>query len=405
VTKKTLGYWFDYSCPYAYVGSLGVEALAERAGAELVWEPFLLGGVFRAIGTDQKLFATLGPAKAKHNAEDMLRWADAAGVKLSMPADHPFRTVEALRATLLTKNDPKVIHGFYEAYWVHNRPISDEATMRDVLTAAGHDPDSILPRLSEAKDDLIARTDRAIALGIFGAPAYQVGDRFYWGQDRAHFAEAALTGETAPLPGTPKPDAVASKEHTLEVFWDFSSPFSYLGVTQVEALAKRTGCKVIWKPMLLGGLFRAIGMADLPLSTWPAPKQRYYARDMTDWSSFWNVPFAFPSRFPTNSLKAMRLYLALPEEARSEFRSAAYEAYWAHDRDLTDDAVLADLLGEHYEAAVAGAATGEVKNVLKENTEEAAKRGVFGAPTFIVDGEQLYWGQDRIGLVEAALSK
>lgn len=399
----TLAYWFDYSCPYAYVGSLGVEALAQRAGAKLVWEPMLLGGVFAAIGTEQKLFATLGPSKATHNATDMLRWAASAGAELTMPADHPFRTVEALRATLLTKNDPKVIHGFFRAYWVEGRPVSDEATIRDVLTAAGHDADAIVPRLSEMKDELRARTDRAVALGIFGAPAYQVGERFYWGQDRAHLAEAALTGGPARMPGAPAADEKPSRQRTLEVFFDFSSPYAYLGVSQVKALAERTGCKVLWKPMLLGGLFRAIGQVDVPLATWPAPKQHYAAQDMKDWAAFWSVPFQFPSRFPTNSLKALRLYLALPEEAREGFREAVFRAYWSEDRDITDDAVLRELLGGHADAAIAGAATAPVKDALKSATEEAAHRGVFGAPTFIIDGEQLFWGQDRLGLVEAAL--
>jgi len=185
-------FWFDYSCPYAYLASTQVQALAERTGARLVYEPMLLGGVFRAVGTSQRLFAELSPAKTKHNALDMQRWAELFGVPLAMPAAHPMRTVEALRATLLTGIDPRVIDGFYRAYWIENRPPSDEATMRDVLTVAGHDPNPILARLDDAKDDLRVRTDRAIALGIFGAPAFVVEGELYWGQDRLDFVERAL---------------------------------------------------------------------------------------------------------------------------------------------------------------------------------------------------------------------
>jgi 2-hydroxychromene-2-carboxylate isomerase len=186
-------FWFDYSCPYAYLASTQVAALAARTGAELRYKPMLLGGVFRAVGTPQRLFAELSPQKARHNARDMERWAELFGVPLTMPAAHPMRTVEALRATLLSGADPRVVDGFYRAYWVDGRPPSDEATMRDVLGAAGHDASAILPRLDERKDELRLRTDEAIALGIFGAPAFVVEGELYWGQDRMAFVEGALT--------------------------------------------------------------------------------------------------------------------------------------------------------------------------------------------------------------------
>jgi 2-hydroxychromene-2-carboxylate isomerase len=187
-----LHFWFDYSCPYAYLASTQVAPLAARTGAELVYEPMLLGGVFRAVGTPQRLFAELSPAKATHNALDLQRWAELFGVPLTMPAAHPLRTVEALRATLLAGIDPRVVDGFYRAYWVEGRGPSEEATMRDVLGGAGHDAGAILARLGEAKDDLRRRTDQAIALGIFGAPAFVVGGELFWGQDRIEFVEKAL---------------------------------------------------------------------------------------------------------------------------------------------------------------------------------------------------------------------
>ena len=103
--KKTLEFWFDFSCPYAYLASEVVEALAERVGAELQLRPFLLGGVFRAVKTPQVLFQTLSPTKARHNGRDMMRWAQHLGVELKMPPGHPFRTVTALR-TLLATGEP-----------------------------------------------------------------------------------------------------------------------------------------------------------------------------------------------------------------------------------------------------------------------------------------------------------
>ena len=191
----TLDFWFDYSCPYAYLASTQVAALATRAGARLVYRPMLLGGVFAANGTPQKLFATLSAAKAAHNARDLDRWAELWGAPLTMPAAHPLRTVEALRATVASGIDPRVVDGFFRAYWVEGRGPSEEATMREVLGAAGHHAARVLDAITrpEAKDDLRRRTDEAIALGIFGAPAFVVdGRRMYWGQDRMHFVERDL---------------------------------------------------------------------------------------------------------------------------------------------------------------------------------------------------------------------
>jgi 2-hydroxychromene-2-carboxylate isomerase len=189
---RSFEFWFDYSCPYAYLASTQVASLAARTGARAVYSPMLLGGVFRAVGTSQRLFAELSPAKAHHNALDMRRWAKLFDVTLTMPSAHPFRTVEALRATLLADVDPRVVEGFYRAYWVEGRPPSDETTMRDVLGAAGHDGSAILAGLDSMKDELRRRTDEAIALGIFGAPAFVVDGEMYWGQDRLDFVEQAL---------------------------------------------------------------------------------------------------------------------------------------------------------------------------------------------------------------------
>src|SRR5262245_7362410 len=95
---KRVDFYYDFSCPYAYLGHTQIEALCDRGGAELVWKPFLLGGVFKAIGAPD--MPAMPPAKLRLNALDMTRWADHWGVALRMPATHPNRTVLALRAAL-----------------------------------------------------------------------------------------------------------------------------------------------------------------------------------------------------------------------------------------------------------------------------------------------------------------
>lgn len=192
--------------------------------------------------------------------------------------------------------------------------------------------------------------------------------------------------------------------HTLEIFWDFSSPYSYLGATQAESLAKRTGATLVWKPMLLGGLFKAIGQVEAPVLTWGEAKRLHTLKDLQRWADLFGVPFAFPTRFPVNSLKAMRAWIALPESRRDDFRARTYRAAWAEDSDLTDDATLRALIGQDGADVLAATQRPEIKQALIDATNDAVKRGVFGAPTWIV-GDELIWGQDRIPLVERALAR
>jgi 2-hydroxychromene-2-carboxylate isomerase len=398
---KSLELFFDYTCPFAYLASTQARALAARMGVELTYRPILLGGVFRAVGTAQNLSETLGPAKAAHNAADMQRWARRFGVPLRMPPGHPMRSVEALRATLATGIDPKVIDGFYRAYWVEGRDVATREVVASVLEAAGHDPARVLAAASSQaiKDDLRARTDDAIARGVFGVPSFVVdGEHLYWGQDRMAFVEGVFDA--------PPRAAPASSPRTLEFHWDFSSPFAYLASTQIEGLAARTGARVVWHPILLGGLFRSIGTPDVPLATFSPAKQRFVARDLERWAGRWGVPYRFPSKFPIRSVAALRTWLALPEEHRGRFRENVFRAYWAEDRDIEDDDVLASCVGapdDVVRAALAKRDGDEVKAQLRASTEAAAARGVFGVPTFVVDGE-LFWGQDRLDLVEDALT-
>lgn len=391
---RSLEFFFDYTCPFAYLGSTRARAVAAEMGVECTYKPILLGGVFKAVGTAQNLFATLGPAKNAHNLADMMRWAKKLGVPLTMPPNHPMRSVDALRATLATKIDPKVIDGFYRAYWVENRDIAKPDVIADVLAKAGHE----MPVIDDAiKEDLKKRTDEAVSRGVFGVPTWIVdGQELYWGQDRVHFA----TGKKwEPKPGR-------ADGHTIEFVWDFSSPFAYLASTQIASFAARTGATIVERPILLGGLFRSIGTPDVPLATFPEAKQRHVAKDLDRWAAYWNVPFRFPSRFPTQSLKALRLWYALPESHRATFRDATFRAFWADDRDITDDAVLASCVGDDavYREALAKSGSDEVKAALRAATEGAAARGVFGVPTFIVDGSELYWGQDRLELIEETVT-
>ena len=191
----------------------------------------------------------------------------------------------------------------------------------------------------------------------------------------------------------------------LQFFFDFSSPFSYLAATQVEAVAARSGAVVRFRPFLLGALFKAVGTVDIPFFAMSEPKRRHTATDLFRWADHYGVPFKWPSRFPMNTVKALRMVLQLPEEARPAFVHAVNGAYWADDRDINDDATLVAIasgLGLDGAALLAGTKSDEVKAQLKTATDEAVRLGLFGAPTFMV-GKLLFWGQDRLPFVEKAL--
>jgi 2-hydroxychromene-2-carboxylate isomerase len=190
----------------------------------------------------------------------------------------------------------------------------------------------------------------------------------------------------------------------FELWYDFSSPFSYLAATQVEGLAARTGAELVWRPFLLGGLFKMIGGPDVPMMTWPDSKRQHALRDLARHADLYGVPFNWPSRFPMGTVTALRMTLAA-EGKVAPLTHAIFRAYWGDDRDISDAAELARIAESvGLPASLVERAKGEqaLKDVLRKSTEEAKERGFFGAPTFVV-GDLVFWGQDRMSFVEQAL--
>ena len=195
-------------------------------------------------------------------------------------------------------------------------------------------------------------------------------------------------------------------DKVIEFFFDFGSPTTYLAHTQLPRIAAQAGAQLVYRPMLLGGVFKATGNAS-PVSV-PA-KGRWMGGDIARWAQRWGVPFSFNPHFPINTLTLMRgaagLQLRQPE-AFTRYADAVFNAMWAAPRNLGDAATLAALLAEtgfEPEAFMALVADPEVKARLVANTDEAVARGVFGAPTCFV-GPQMFFGQDRLDFVTEALA-
>lgn len=191
----------------------------------------------------------------------------------------------------------------------------------------------------------------------------------------------------------------------IEFFFDVVSPYSYLAATQIDALAAKHDARVEWLPFFLGGVMQATG--NKPPASLPA-RGPYLFRDVQRWSTKYGVPLRFPKVFPANTLKAQRMLTAIPTQdpaAVAKLALGFFALYWAEGGDPNDDATLvarADALGFDGASLLASASQDVTKAILKERTDEAVRRGAFGAPTMFFDGE-MYFGNDRLVLLEDAL--
>jgi 2-hydroxychromene-2-carboxylate isomerase len=226
----------------------------------------------------------------------------------------------------------------------------------------------------------------------------------------AHYRQERRSGKTRGSAGSfvnrkDRPMASASGSR-LEFWYDFASTYSYLSAMRIERLAASAGVELVWKPFLLGPIFRTQGWDTSPFNIYPA-KGRYMVRDIERLAATRGLPFKLPTPFPQNSLYAARLALiGLAEGWGVAFTRAVYHAEFADGADIGDKRVLAGLLaqlGPHSapsligdaEAILARSELSETKQRLRQQTEEAQELGIFGAPSFLARNE-LFWGDDRL---------
>jgi 2-hydroxychromene-2-carboxylate isomerase len=425
-------FWFDFSCPYAYLASAKIAALCQQRNATLEFQPMLLGGVFRAIGAGAGPMATIMPAKAQHLHADLHRWSELLQVPLTIPASHPMRTVLALRTLLsLPKADwSRAISAIYAAYWQRGVDITDRGPLLRVLTDAGIDHAHAQRAIDlsdddEVKADLHARTDAAVAHGIFGAPAMRVfvddnPPLLLWGQDRLQWVEAALDGwrpdhdvrRRTQQPATSHVGNAAS----VDFYFDVASPYAYFALQQLQDFQNRCNTKIRLRPILLGALFRNIGQVDVPLFGFSDNKRRYLMNEMQRWARWLNVAFSFPSRFPQRTVTAQRLILlseAIASDRAAMLALRLAQIFWAEAGNLDDDATLTGALIECGlpSSLLATTQLPQAKQALIDATASAQAAGVFGVPAWVLTDagsgqtSELFWGQDRMILVETAIGQ
>ena len=194
----------------------------------------------------------------------------------------------------------------------------------------------------------------------------------------------------------------------IEFFYDCSSPWTYLAFVEVEKLVTRHKLDLIWKPILVGGIFNTINPSVYETRANPVKaKQRYSNKDMKDWSDIRGIEINWPLIFPVNSVRAMRgAFYAIDKGKISEYNSKVFLAYWKEGKDISKKEVLIEIilsLGFSTEAFFNFIELDSTKELLKASTQELVDRGGFGSPTIFLNKTNMFFGNDRLDLLEKIL--
>ena len=197
--------------------------------------------------------------------------------------------------------------------------------------------------------------------------------------------------------------------HRLEFYFDCSSPWTYLAFEHAQQLLAGLPVEIEWKPILVGGLFNTVNPSVYANRENPVPaKATWGQKDMQDWARFVGITIGSPPVFPVNSVKAMRgAFLAIDQGLLVPYARRVFEAYWRDLLDISRDEVLLPIVQEAgLDAASFFEAIAEdpLKAKLRASTDELMARGGFGSPTFFLDGDDMYFGNDRLQLIKRKIA-
>ena len=196
----------------------------------------------------------------------------------------------------------------------------------------------------------------------------------------------------------------------LEFFFDCSSPWTYLAFKEIENLCSRQSLDLIWRPILVGGIFNTINPSVYESRSNPVKaKANYSNKALQDWTEVRKIEINWPDVFPVNSVKAMRgVFFAEEKNEIFQYVDLVFQSYWTSNLDISSDEVLiqlVDKLGWNAEQFLTYIAQDSVKEALRLNTEELAERGGFGSPTMFIDEDNMFFGNDRLKLIEELLAR
>ncbi|KAF2752995.1 protein disulfide [Pseudovirgaria hyperparasitica] len=451
---------YDVSPLHLYLHQHRIEALAARTNARLIYRPTLLGAIYRlteapqgAAGSASDVFNSTKKAVTSRALE---RTIARHGIPYTEPPQHPMKTTAALRLLYCVSEEDRgrLTQALFTAYWVQGRKIGEQAVLiAAVRDAAVAHAQAVIEAIENGQFEtqrerrmLEDATNQAVERGAPGVPGFWIPDvkRLFWGQDRMHFVEATLRALNAGLGGLEawerigaplrslvprclaKQDCVPDGEEVKVEFWfDFSSPWAFLGWTQLEALRRRFGTRlsIDMKPFLLGILFREIGAPDAPMTAYSKQKRNYSMLDHGDWVRWWNavgaqekegdrqISFHWADKFPIRTPTVLRVSLVEPGTT-----GVLYRACWERNMDMSVDDVVRQVLTEagfDGNALLAKSNEPKYKAELRARTKEAKDAGLCGVPTYRIfrrkagqdddawkQAGDLVWGQDEMGVVE-----
>ena len=194
----------------------------------------------------------------------------------------------------------------------------------------------------------------------------------------------------------------------FEFFFDCSSPWTYLAFSRIHKILEIHDIDAIWKPILVGGVFNEVNKEIYFQRQNPNKRKfRYSRKDMQDWAKLREIEINWPKIFPINSVKAMRGSLFfIGKDTIEEYLESVFASYWTSGKDISDEQCLLDIvekLGENPEHYLNYLSSDEAKQSLINNTQELMDRGGFGSPTFFLNKTDMYFGNDRIQLLEKNL--
>jgi len=201
---------------------------------------------------------------------------------------------------------------------------------------------------------------------------------------------------------------MASTKGKLEFFFDCSSPWTYLAFKEIENLCSRLNLELVWRPILVGGIFNTINPSVYESRKNPVKeKSDYSQKDMLDWAVVRNITINWPKIFPVNSVKAMRgAFFAIDKENVEEYAESVFKSYWTEGKDISSDDTLLKIIQtfnwdeQEFLLYINDLGT---KEKLVSNTQELMERGGFGSPTFFIDETNMFFGNDRIQLIKEFL--
>lgn len=194
MARPKIEFWYEFASSYSYLSVMRIEALAEDAGVDIVWRPFLLGPVFLALGWNDSPF-NIYPPKGRYMWRDLARLAQKYGLPFRMPSRFPRNGLLAARVALVGVGQDWVApfsRAVMSANFAEDREIGERAVIEEILVELKLPADSVLEAAAAPgiKDGLRAQTARAAELGLFGAPSFRVGEELFWGNDRLEDALA-----------------------------------------------------------------------------------------------------------------------------------------------------------------------------------------------------------------------